>query len=133
MPSQRLMFHIDDVQWHQDLAVFRSMNREVPWDCRFGLGQVKVLWFDLETQAGTYLFWWPAGYDPLGEHGHGSNCTELVLGRSLVDGDREWGLGAFSTLRLGSGMVRCGRGRRGVFCWFTPTGRCSMKRSYVLW
>lgn len=111
------MFSIDDVLWQDDLALFRSLDGRVPWDQRFGKGRVKVLDFDTRTQAGTYLFNWPADYDPLGEHGHGSNATEFVLAGSLVEAagepdrsERVWGPGTFLYLGLGErhGPFRAG-------------------------
>lgn len=83
IPRNRI-FSVDDVLWQDDLALFRSLDGRVPWDARFGKGRVKVLDFDPRTQAGTYLFSWPPAYDPLEEHGHGSNTTELVPAGSLV-------------------------------------------------
>ena len=94
-------FTLDDVEWQDDLALFRSMDGRVPWAERFGQGRVKVLSFDLNTQSGSYVFDWPPGYDPLGEHGHGGNCSELVLAGALVQGDDIWGPGSFLQVSAG--------------------------------
>lgn len=110
MPARSQKFNLDEVLWQSDLALFRSLNGQVPWNQRFGQGQVKVLQYDLQTQAGTYLFQWPADYDPLGEHGHGANCTELVLQGALVEGDQVWGPGSFFFTPAGEshGPLRAG-------------------------
>lgn len=103
-------FDIEEVLWQDDLALFRSLDGRVPWADRFGNGQVKVLHFDLKSQAATYLFQWPAGYDPLGEHGHGGSCAEIVLAGSLVEGERAWGAGSFFQTQPGQrhGPFRAG-------------------------
>jgi hypothetical protein len=110
MPERSQKFKIDEVQWHNDLALLRSMNGQVPWNERFGDGQMKVLQFNPETQAATYLLQWPADYDPLGEHAHGGNATELVLQGTLLDGEQEWGPGSFFSTPAGQahGPFRAG-------------------------
>src|SRR6185312_15804181 len=95
MPNRARALNIDEVLWQEDVALFRSMDGNVPWAERFGDGKVKVLHYDLHSQAGSYLFEWPAGYDPLGAHAHGGSCSELVLAGSLVAGDAAWGPGSF--------------------------------------
>ena len=94
-------FTIEEVLWQDDLALFRSLDGEIPWAQRFGSGQVKVLAFDLKTQAATYLFKWPAGYDPLGAHAHGGPCVELILSGSLVQENRDWPAGTFFSTEPG--------------------------------
>jgi hypothetical protein len=95
MPLTLRAFNIDEVLWQEDVALFRSMDGRIPWAERLGQGRVKVLHYDLKTQAGSYLFEWPAGYDAFGEHQHGGNCSELVLAGSLVEDGRTWGPGSF--------------------------------------
>jgi hypothetical protein len=109
IPRNRI-FSVDDVLWQDDLALFRSLDGRVPWDVRFGKGRVKVLDFDPRTQAATYLFNWPPGYDPLEEHGHGSDTTEFVIAGSLVQAERVWGPGTFIYLGQGErhGPFRAG-------------------------
>lgn len=81
-------FNIEEVRWQNDLAVFRSMNAHVPWAERFGAGKLKVLRFDLDTQAGTWLMLWPTGYDPMGHHGYGGNA-ELWIFEGTLDVEGE--------------------------------------------
>ncbi len=85
----------DDILWQNDLAVLRSMQGRVPWDQRFGQGQIKVLSYDLETEGGTFLFHWPADYDPLGRHGHAGNEELYVLDGELHCGETVYGPGAY--------------------------------------
>jgi hypothetical protein len=104
------IFSIDDVLWQADLPLLRSWDGRVPWDERFGRGRIKVLEFNPTTQAGTYLFHWPSDYDPLGEHGHGSNATELILAGSLIQAEQVLGPATFLYLAVGErhGPFRAG-------------------------
>lgn len=79
------LFHLDDVVWQNDLAVLRSWKAHIPWEHRFGKGKLKVLRFNLDTEAGTYLMHWPEGYDPLRYHGHRGDEELMVL-----EGDFRW-------------------------------------------
>ena len=81
-------FHLNEVLWHNDLAVLKSWKGQIPWESSLGKGKLKVLRFDPHTGAGTYLIFWPEGYNPLGEHGYGGNAELLVLeGYFLSDGE----------------------------------------------
>jgi len=91
----RIAANADDILWQNDLAVLRSMKGRVPWDQRFGQGQLKVLSYDLETEGGTFLFQWPAGYDPFGLHGHAGNAELYVLEGELRCGEKLYSPGAY--------------------------------------
>lgn len=108
--SRSCMLHLDEVLWQDDLALFRSIDGRVPWASRFGQGQVKVLQFNARTQAATYVLNWPANYDPLGEHAHGGNCSELILAGSILEGETVWEAGSFFYLEVGErhGPFRAG-------------------------
>jgi hypothetical protein len=81
-------YSIEEVRWQNDLAMFRSMDPHVPWKERFGDGKVKALRYNLTTNAGTWVFDWPPGYDPMGRHSYGGNAELFVLDGSLeVDGE----------------------------------------------
>jgi len=82
-------FHLDEVVWQNDLAVFKSWKGQIPWESSLGKGKLKVLRFDARTGAGTYLIYWPEGYNPFGEHGYGGNAELLVLeGYFVSDGEK---------------------------------------------
>jgi len=81
-------FHLDEVVWHNDLAVFKSWRGQIPWEGCLGKGKLKVLRFDSQSGAGTYLIFWPEGYNPFGEHSYGGNAELLVLeGYFLSNGE----------------------------------------------
>lgn len=81
-------FHLDEVVWHNDLAVFKSWKGQIPWEHSLGKGKLKVLRFATHTGAGTYLIFWPEGYNPFGEHSYGGNAELLVLeGYFLSNGE----------------------------------------------
>ena len=81
-------FHLDEVLWHNDLAVLKSWKGQVPWESSLGKGKLKVLRFDSHTGAGTYLMYWPEGYNPFGDHSYGGNAELLILeGYFFSDGE----------------------------------------------
>jgi anti-sigma factor ChrR (cupin superfamily) len=87
------LYNSEELQWVNDLALFRSLMGRVPWMSRFGSGKMKALSFDEESGAGAYLIDWPEGYDPFQTHAHGGNEYCFVLegelhyqGKVLVPG-----------------------------------------------
>jgi hypothetical protein len=88
-------FHLDEVVWHNDLAVFKSWKGQIPWESSLGKGKLKVLRFDAHTGAGTYLIRWPEGYNPFGEHGYGGNAELLVLEGHFISGGETIGPGNY--------------------------------------
>lgn len=95
------VFDSNDVLWQPDAAVFQAMDPSVDFSYRFGKGKVKVLSYDLETDAGTYLMFWPPGYDPLGDHVHDGNEELFVLEGALTANGRVWRPGAYFYVRQG--------------------------------
>ena len=78
------IYNHEDLQWVNDLAMWRSLMGRVPWMTRFGQGKMKNLSFDEETGAGAWLIDWPEGYDPLQTHAHGGNEYCFVLEGELL-------------------------------------------------
>lgn len=101
MARRNSVVNLEELEWHEDLAIWRSWNGAVPWKERFGQGKLKVLSYDLETQAGTYLWFWPPGYDPLGHHGHGGDAEYLILEGELRQGEDALAAGTYMYLQNG--------------------------------
>ncbi len=92
---------IDEIGWQTDAAVLHALEPGIKWEERFGRGKLKVLSFDPDANAGSYVAYWPADYDPLGYHGHGGNEELLVLEGELRDGGRVLGPGTYMFIPAG--------------------------------
>lgn len=77
-------FTVENLQWVNDVALYRSLMGRVPWVERFGQGRVKSLSFDEKNEAGAWLIEWPTGYNPLQEHAHGGNEHVYILEGELI-------------------------------------------------
>lgn len=92
---------VGEILWQTDAAVLHALEPGIKWEERFGQGKLKVLCFDPDTNAGTYVAYWPAGYDPLGHHGHGGNEELLVLEGEFRAGNQVYGPGTYIFMPAG--------------------------------
>lgn len=86
---------VAEIGWQTDAAVLHALEPSIKWEERFGRGKLKVLSFDPDTNAGSYIVYWPLGYDPFGRHRHDGNEELLILEGELNAEGRVYGPGTY--------------------------------------
>lgn len=86
---------VNEIGWQTDVAVLHALEPSIKWEERFGRGKLKVLSFDPDSNAGSYIVYWPVEYDPFGCHKHGGNEELLILEGELKAGGRVYGPGTY--------------------------------------